>query len=99
MPAPVRLRDWDWRESGPGDFADAELGGVAVLAVAMVVFLVIWPIVAIALELILLGSSAWSVLLGGCSFAGHGRSSPAANRRGRHGDTNGGWSAGAAARG
>ena len=54
MPARVRLRDWDWREAGPGDFADAELGGLAVIAVAMVVFLVIWPIVAIALELLLL---------------------------------------------
>lgn len=54
MPAPVRFRDWDWREAGSGDFADAELGGLAVIAVAMVVFLVIWPIVAIALELILI---------------------------------------------
>jgi hypothetical protein len=68
MPAPVRLRNWDWRESGPGDFADAELGGLAVIAVAMVVFLVIWPIVAIALELIILmviclGGIAGRVLL------------------------------------
>jgi hypothetical protein len=53
-PSPVRLRDWNWREAGPGDFADAELGGLAAIAVAMVVFLVIWPIIAIALELVVL---------------------------------------------
>ncbi len=53
-PVRVRLRDWDWREAGPGDVVDAELGGLAIFAVAMLVFLVIFPIVAIALELILL---------------------------------------------
>lgn len=98
MPARVRFRDWDWREAGPGDFADAELGGLAVIAVAMVVFLVIWPIVAIALELILLVLICLAGVAGRVLFAGHGRSSPAATRPGRHAGTNGGWSAGAAAR-
>jgi len=61
VPFRVRLRDGDWREGGPADLGDVffdspggVLAGLAVIATAMLVFLVIWPIVAIALELVLL---------------------------------------------
>ncbi|MDP1849485.1 MAG: hypothetical protein Q8K79_16970 [Solirubrobacteraceae bacterium] len=61
LPARVRLRDWDWRESAPDwdglSFFDDPSGfllALGVIATAMIVFLVIWPIVAIALELVIL---------------------------------------------
>lgn len=63
IPARVRMRDIvDWRDLGPGDVADlglfdspgAVVVGLAAVATAMLLFLVIWPIVAIALEVVLL---------------------------------------------
>jgi len=58
----LRGGDWrDWRDLGPTDLGDLSffespsgfLAGMAVIATAMVLFLVIWPIVAIAIELVL----------------------------------------------
>ena len=62
LPFRVRLRRDDWREAGPSDLGDLALfdspgglvaGLVATVAVILL-FLVVWPIVAIALELVLL---------------------------------------------
>lgn len=61
-PFRVRLRGGDWRDVGPTDLGNltffdspgAFVAGVAVIATAMVLFLVVWPVVAIALELVLL---------------------------------------------
>jgi hypothetical protein len=63
MPDRVPIRDIvDWRDTGPGDVADlglfdspgAVVVGLAAVVTAMLLFLVIWPIVAIALEVVLL---------------------------------------------
>lgn len=61
LPFRVRLRRDDWREAGPSDLGDLALfdspggllAGLVALAAVALLFLVIWPIVAIALELVL----------------------------------------------
>lgn len=76
VPYRVTLRGGDWRDVGPSDLGDigffdspaGVLAGLAVIATAMILFLVIWPIVAIALELVILalifaGSLAGRVVL------------------------------------
>jgi hypothetical protein len=62
LPFRVRLRGGDWRDFGPTDLTDAAifespagiLAGLAVVATAMLLFLVVWPVVAVALELVII---------------------------------------------
>ena len=75
VPGRVRLRDWDWRESAPDwdglSFFDDPSGflfALGVIATAMIVFLVIWPIVAIALELVILALIFLATLAGRVLF-------------------------------
>ena len=75
VPKRVRLRDSDWRESAPEfdglSFFDDPSGfllALGVIATAMIVFLVIWPIVAIALELVILALIFMASLAGRILF-------------------------------
>ena len=61
LPFRVSLRGGDWREWTDADLSGLDffdspsgfLAGLAIIATAMLLFLVVWPVVAIALELVL----------------------------------------------
>jgi hypothetical protein len=76
LPFRVRLRRDNWRDAAPTDFGDLALfdspggvlAGLALTAAVILLLLVIWPIVAIALEvvlvaLILIGAVGGRVIL------------------------------------
>ena len=76
LPFRVRLRRQDWREVGPTDLSEVALfespagilAGLAVIAAAMVLLLVVWPLVAIAIELVILALVLMAALVGRVLF-------------------------------
>ena len=72
LPFRVRLRRDDWRDAAPSDLGDLAVfdspgglvAGVVAIAAVILLLLVIWPIVAIALELVLVALILIGVVVG-----------------------------------